>query len=182
MRILLSLIFFVFLSFPILSQTVGNLSWESIDDFKAEESNIIKNIVWLENNPIATDQNDTKAISQYIISWLSSTPYLEVVLDGVFLESLLNSKKFKYAEKFKVTYLFGKSLYLIEHQDEPDEVKASTRGVEGMVLVYKELKRLDPSLRNGVLEKYARLSQKEKLESYVRARLSEPESSVVLPY
>lgn len=182
MRSLIFILFFVSFNIPVFSQTVGSLTWETIDDFKAEEPNITKNIVWLENNPIATEQNDTKALSEYIISWLSNTPYLEVILDGVFLESLMNNKKFKYAEKFKVTYLFGKSLYLIEHQDEPDEVKASTRGVEGMVTVYKELKRLDPSLRNGVLEKYLRLSQKGKLEVYVRDRLSDPESGVALPY
>lgn len=180
MRTLFIVFFLITIYLPGVAQTVGNLSWETIDEFKAEEPNIVKNIVWLENNPIATEQNDTKALSEYIISWLSNTPYLKVVLDGVFLESLMNNKQFKYAEKFKVTYLFGKSLYIIEHQDNPDEISASTRGVEGMVTLYKELKLVDPSLRNSVLEKYTRLSQKGKLESYVRDKLSS--SSVILSY
>ncbi|MCB0497911.1 MAG: hypothetical protein KDC79_17360 [Cyclobacteriaceae bacterium] len=174
MRVTVIALFFVHFSFYSIAQTVGNTSWKTIDDYKAEEPNIAKNIVWLENNPIATEQNDTKALSEYIIKWLTNVPYLKVVLDGVFLESLMNNKKFKYAEKFKVTYLFGKSIYLIEHQDNPDEAKACTRGVEGMVRVYKELNLLDPSLRNTTLDKYVRLSQKGKLESYVRDRLSEP--------
>lgn len=180
MRLLLTSFFLLLIYMSGTAQTVGSLSWETIDEFKAEEPNIIKNIVWLENNPIATEQNDTKALSEYIISWLSNTPYLKVVLDGVFLESLMNNKKFRYAEKFKVTYLFGKSLYIIQHQDNPDEVKASTRGVEGMVTLYKELQLADPSLRNSTLEKYVRLNQKGKLEAYVLDKLSQ--SSETLSY
>lgn len=178
MRILSIVLFFIALSLGVEAQTVGNTSWKTVDEFKAEEPNIVKNIIWLENNPLATEQNDTKALSEYIISWLSNTPYLSVILDGIFLESIMNNRKFKYAEKFKVTYLFGKSLYVIEHQDKPDEVMASVRGIEGMVTVYKELKRLDTSLRNGVLEKYSRMKEKGKLKAYVRDRLTQPNEAL----
>jgi len=177
---------FVILSFFILSiltayaQQVNNTSWATIEEFKAEEPVIIKNIVWLENNPIATDQNDTKALSENIINWLSNAPYLSVTLDRFFLENLINNKRFKYAEKFRVTYLFGKSLYIIQHQDNLDEVKASARGIEGMVTVYKELKQVDSSLTNFQLEKYVRLSSKGKLEKYVRGRLASP--STIISY
>jgi hypothetical protein len=180
MRFIIIFIFFSIGTANLFAQTVGNTSWTTIEEFKAEEPSIARNIVWLENNPIATEQNDTKALSEYIISWLSNTPYISVILDGVFLESLMDNKRFKYAEKFKVTYLFGKSLYIIEHQDDLDEVKASARGIEGMITVYNELKQLDPSLNNSVLEKYSRLSSKFKLEKYVNDRLSQ--SSTTLPY
>ncbi len=178
MRFILTLFFYSLLSFSLFAQSIGNTSWETIEEFKAEEPVIVRNIIWLENNPIATEQNDTKALSESIISWLSNTPYISVILDGVFLENLMNNKRFKYAEKFKVTYLFGKSLYIIEHQDDLDEVKASTRGIEGMVTVYKELKQLDPSLNNSVLEKYERLNTKGKLDKYVRDRLAQSNSSL----
>ncbi len=180
MRSISFIFFFSMSSFGLFAQHVNNTSWETIEEFKEEEPIIIKNIIWLENNPIATDQNDTKALSENIINWLSNTPYISVILDRVFLESLMNNKRFKYAEKFKVTYLFGKSLYIIQHQDNLDEVKASARGVEGMVTVYKELKQVDPSLTNGQLEKYARLSSKGKLEKYVADRLQQ--SSITISY
>lgn len=178
MRFIISIIFFSLASNFLIAQNIGNSSWATIEEFKAEEPTIVKNIIWLENNPIATDQNDTKALSENIINWLSNTPYISVILDGVFLESLMNNKRFKYAEKFKVTYLFGKSLYIIEHQDDLDEVKASVRGIEGMIKVYTELKHLDPSLNNSVLEKYTRLSSKGKLEKYVNDRLSQSNSEL----
>ena len=171
--LLISLIYIVF-STSVQAQVVRNTSWNSIEEFKAEEPNIVKNIIWLENNPTGTNQNDTKGLSENIISWLSNTPYLTVVLDGFFLENLMNNKRFKYAEKFKVTYLFGKSLYIIEHQDDWDEVQASLRGIEGMIMVYKELKKLDSSLKNSTLEKYSKMRNNGKLESYVKQRLLEP--------
>lgn len=171
MRFIICIIFFSLASNILFAQNIGNSSWATIEEFKEEEPTIVKNIIWLENNPIATEQNDTKALSENIINWLSNTPYISVILDGVFLESLMNNKRFKYAEKFKVTYLFGKSLYIIEHQDDLDEAKASVRGIEGMIKVYEELKQLDPSLNNSVLEKYTRLANKGKLEKYVNDRL-----------
>lgn len=178
MRTILFVIFYCLSAQLLFAQQIKNSSWATIEEFKAEEPVIIRNIIWLESNPIATDQNDTKALSENIIKWLSNTPYLSVTLDGVFLESLMNNKRFKYAEKFKVTYLFGKSLYIIQHQDNLDEVKASTRGIEGMVTVYKELKQLDPSLTNGQLEKYTRLSLKGKLEKYVGGRLLQSSTTI----
>ncbi len=163
--------YFCLMSLGAVGQTVGNTEWHTLEDYKAEEPNIIKNIRWLENNPIATEKNDTKAISEYILKWLSSTPYIEVVLDGIFLESIMSNKKFKYAEKFKVTYLFGKSLYVIQHQNDWSEAQASTRGIEGMVTVYEELKQVDPSITNSTLEKYQRLHKKGKLENYVAGKI-----------
>lgn len=178
MRFILYVIFFSLVSLCGLAQQIGRSSWETLEEFKAEEPNIIRNIIWLENNPFATEQNDTKALSENIINWLSNTPYVSVVLDGVFLEQIMDNKKFKYAEKFKVTYLFGKSLYIIENQNNSEETKASVRGIEGMITVYNELKQLDPSLNNSVLEKYARLRKKEKLENFVSERLAQSNSTL----
>ena len=178
MRFIIFILFFSLVSSQLFAQSIGKTSWDTIEEFKAEEPIIVRNIIWLEVNPIATDQNDTKALSENIINWLSNTPYISVILDGVFLESIMNNKRFKYAEKFKVTYLFGKSLYIIEHQDDLDEVKASVRGIEGMVTVYNELKQLDPSLNSSVLEKYCRLADKGRLEKYVTERLSQSNSAL----
>ncbi len=178
MRCIIFIILFSLGTYNLPAQRIGHISWDTIEEFKAEEPTIVRNIIWLENNPISTEQNDTKALSENIINWLSNTPYISVMLDGIFLESLMDNKRFKYAEKFKVTYLFGKSLYIIEHQDKPDEVNASIRGIEGMVTVYTELKRLDPSLNNYLLEKYERLSNKGKLEKYVIDRLSQSNSTL----
>ena len=161
------------------AQHVGSMNWSSEEDFKQDEKYIVEDILWLEENPLASLTNDTKAISSYVLNWLSNTPYISVTLDEIFLEGISNNKKYKYAEKFRVTYLFGKSLYEIQHQGNDDEVMASARGIEGMAKVYMELKKSDPSAKNRLLEKYAKMVKNNRIESYVRTEIQKNKTAAI---
>lgn len=154
-----------------MSQQIGPTVWQSEADFKAQEILMAENVLWLEENPVATNQNDTKAITEFVLTWLTENPYLSVTLDDVFLENIVDNKKFKYGEKFRVTYLFGKAIYQIEYQDEVNETAASARGIVGMVKVYHELQKFDPSIRNRTLDRYAKLYKSSKLTDYVESTL-----------
>ena len=151
-------------------------NWQTEEDFRDAESKIKQSIIWLEENPLSTVSNDTKAITEYVLNWLANVPYLSVTYDEVFLEGLTN-KKYKFGEKFRVTYLFGKSYYVITHPEDSvaNEVNASARGIEGMVKVYQELKKIDPSVKHKVLEKYSRLVRQEKLAYYTESALNKSE-------
>ena len=153
------------------AQQLSEQNWSSEADFRKDEAIVLENIAWLENQPLATATNDTKALTEYVLNWLAGTPYISVTYDEIFLSNLTNSKKYKFGEKFRVTYLFGKSYYLIENQEGPIEAKACARGIEGMVTVYNELKKVDPSVRDSLLEKYSRLAKKDKLLTYTEAML-----------
>jgi hypothetical protein len=174
-RIILLLVSTVIISFQVDAQVITEQNWQTEADFRAVEDNVKQSIIWLEENPMSTVSNDTKAITSYVLNWLSNAPYLSVTYDEVFLEGLAN-KKYKFAEKFRVTYLLGKSYYVITHQEGSDstEVKASARGIEGMVKVYHELKKIDPSVKHKVLEKYSRLLKQAKLDSYAATQLAKP--------
>jgi hypothetical protein len=121
---------------------------------------------------MATVTNDTKALSEYILKWLSNVPYLSVTYDEIFLERLTN-KNYKFGEKFRVTYLFGKSYYAITNpNNEVDsEAAASVRGIEGMVKVYQELIKIDPSVKHKILDRYSRLVKQDKLDAYTHSQL-----------
>lgn len=147
-------------------------NWKSEDDFRNAEQAVLKKIVWLEENPIATASNDTKSLSEYVLNWLSNSPYMSVTFDEVFLEGLSNTKKYKFGEKFRVTYLFGKSYFILTHPDEDNEAAASSRGIEGMVKVYQELKKVDPSVKHRILEKYSRMVNSNKIETYAQTQLA----------
>lgn len=164
------------IGFNLQAQDIILQNWQTEEDFRDAESDIKQNIIWLEENPLATVTNDTKAISEYVLNWLTNVPYLSITYDEVFLEGLTN-KKYKFGEKFRVTYLFGKSYYLINHSEDSvaNEVNASARGIEGMVKVYQELKKIDPAVKHKVLEKYSRLFRKEKLEIYTATSLIKSE-------
>ncbi len=174
MRVYVIFISLIISSLNLFAQTTIDANWESESDFRKDEPKVIENIVWLEANPIASATNNTKDITAYVVNWLSNCPYVTVLYDEVFLEGLANNKKYKFSEKFRVTYLFGKSYYLLLNPGDPNEAKACARGIEGMVKVYRELKKVDPDAKHSMLEKYSRLEKKGKIEAYATNLLSKP--------
>lgn len=167
----LLLLVFLLIAGSVTSQTLTDQDWSTEDDFRAIEPVVLENIIWLENHPLATSENDTRALTAYVLNWISKVPYLEVEYNELFISQLSNSKRYKFGEKFRVTYLLGKSYYLIDNQGDTDEAKASARGIEGMVAVYGELLKTDPSVKNSLLEKYSRLVKKDKTVEYTQSML-----------
>ncbi|RLD22754.1 MAG: hypothetical protein DRI71_07085 [Bacteroidetes bacterium] len=172
-RLVLLFITVTVISLNLQGQDIFEQNWQTEDDFKGAENNVKQSIVWLEENPMATVSNDTKAISEYILNWLTNVSYLSVTFDEIFLDGL-TTKKYKFGEKFRVTYLFGKSYYVITNPDAgaDDEAAASARGIEGMVKVYQELLKIDPSVKHKILERYSRLVRQEKIEAYAKSQLT----------
>lgn len=153
------------------AQFIGNTDWETDQEFRDVEEKISNNILWLEQNPFASETNNTKAITSFVLDWVSNVPYILVNNDNLFTESILNSKKYKYAEKFRITYLFGKTYYTIQNQDDPNESEATIRGLIGMINVYEEVLKVDKSVQHRDLENYRQLYYSEQLSSYVKTRL-----------
>jgi hypothetical protein len=174
-RLILLFITTSIISLNLQAQDISEQNWQTEKDFRLAENNVKENIIWLEDNPLATVSNDTKAITEYVLNWLANAPYISVTYDEVFLEGLAN-KKYKFADKFRITYLFGKSYYVISNPEasDEDEARASARGIEGMVKVYQELVKIDPSVKHRVLEKYSKLVRQEKLNSYAETQLAKP--------
>ena len=160
-------------TFNLQAQQLTPQNWQTEGDFRRAENNVKQNIIWLEENPLATASNDTKALTEYVLNWLANSPYISVTYDEVFLEGLTN-KKYKFGDKFRVTYLFGKSYYMITHPNDSvdGEVGASVRGIEGMVRVYHELIKIDLSVKHRVLDKFSRHVRQERLENYTESQLA----------
>lgn len=169
---LLFLLMFLVMNLSVVAQQMSDQNWKTEEDFQKDEQLVLNNIIWLEDHPLATDTNDTKAISAYVLNWISNTPTITVNYDEIFLAGLTNSKKYKFGEKFRVTYLFGKSYFVLTQPNDEDEAKACARGISGMVKVYNQLKKIDPSVKNKLLDKYARLVKNNKVETYTQDRLA----------
>jgi len=165
---ILTLIVLFLITITCDAQYLGSTDWQSEEDFRADEKKIIDNVLWLEENPFATESNDTKAITEYVLEWLEQTPYISVTLDRIFTERITRSKKYKYGDKFLITYLFGKSLYVIQNPEDKSEINSAVRGVEGMIKVYIELLKADSKAFNRRLEFYKGLYERGGLEEYVR--------------
>ena len=157
-------------------QVVGETNWQSIQDFSDSESAIVANILWLESNPFSNPENDTKGITQYVLKWLTDAPHISVTLDGIFLEDITKNKRYRYSDKFVVTYLFGKAAHIIQNPEDRDEVNASFRGVTGMVKVYDKILKQDPKAKNKRLTYFSKLYKEGRLKDYVGTQLAEQNS------
>ena len=155
------------------AQYIGDTDWETDQEFRDVEEKILNNILWLERNPFASETNSTKELTSYVLDWVSNVPYLLVNNDNLFTESIINSKKYKYGEKFRITYLFGKTYYAIQNQDGKNETEATLRGLIGMINVYEEALKVDRSVQHRELENYRQLYHSDQLSSYVKTRLKE---------
>ena len=167
------MVFLIYLLFSgsLTAQEIGETNWVVESDFRQDEQKIANNITWLEENPFATVSNDTKAITSYVLNWVTKTPYISVTNEEVFTSGIVKNKKYKYGEKFKITYLFGKSIYTIQNQDKPNEVDACIRGLTGMIKVYEELLKQDPKAINRDLNYYRDLFYSDRLKGYVEEKL-----------
>lgn len=152
-------------------QNMHDTDWKTEEDFRSAEEEIAGSIVWLEQNPFASESNDTKAMTSNVLDWVTNAPYISVTNDNLFTLGIVNNKKYKYAEKFRVTYLFGKTVYAINHQENPDEIEATLRGLEGMIQVYEEILMVDPTVEHRDLENYRQLYHSDRLDSYVRTQI-----------
>ena len=164
-------ILLLYASVSVLGQNLGETDWRTEEDFRNSEQEILDNIIWLEENPFATDANDTKAITQYVLYWLTETPYVSVTLDQVFTDKLFRNKKYKYGDKLLITYLFGKSAYIIQNPEDTSERNASLHGVLSMIKVYEELLKSDLKAFNRTLEHYRDINSNGILDDYVREQL-----------
>ena len=176
MQRVLILISFLLTAHLVNGQVIGETNWESIQDFSDSQSAIVANILWLEANPFSNAENDTKGITQYVLKWLTDAPHISVTLDGIFLEDITKSKRYRYSDKFVVTYLFGKAVYIIQNPEDKDELNASFRGVSGMVKVYDEIIKQDPKVKNKRLAYFSKLYKDGRLRDYVAAQLAEQNS------
>ena len=167
-RILVLLIVCITASY---GQNIGDTNWKTEQDFRNAEKDVAGSIIWLEQNPFASESNDTKAITSYVLNWITNAPHVFVNNDNLFTLGIVNNKKYKYAEKFRVTYLLGKTIYAINHQEQPDEVEATIRGLEGMINVYEEIIKVDQAVIHRDLENYRQLHHSNRLEEYVRRQM-----------
>lgn len=141
--------------------------WSSESDYRNSEDEIAEKIIWLEENPFSTNVNDTKALSNYVLDWVAGAPHIQVVMEEWFTSDFTSNKKYKYSDKLRVTYLFGKSLYYIQNPDDQDPVKASIRGLEGVVRIYNEILDRDKEAKHQTLDYYSYLYKSKRLEEYV---------------
>ena len=117
----------------------GSQDWKIESDYRAVESKIVANILWLENNPLVENET-SKEVARYIMKWVLGSPHLTVKLDG-YIIPIIQQANYQYVDDLQGVYLFGKMLYLIKNQNKStNEIDSMVRGIVGMLNAYDAIK------------------------------------------
>ncbi|MCP4460793.1 MAG: hypothetical protein GY816_22640 [Cytophagales bacterium] len=146
----------------------GNQNWKIPQDYKEVEAKIVKNIQWLENNPLIENE-ESKEVARYVMKWVLGCPHLTVKLDG-YIIPILQQSNYEYVDDLQGIYLFGKMLYLINNQGiETSEIDSMVRGIVGILNAYTAIKNIKGDVAsNETLEKFKELNEEGELKKHIQ--------------
>jgi len=164
--------FFISLILTFLSLTTSAQSsdWQTKEDYLRDTAQVAKTILWLEQNPFPELFSERQQKSAYAFKWIEGAPYM-VNVNATFLQPVLEDSKFAYKDMMVSQFLFGKGLYLIQHNGDKNEDEANLRGVQSMVTLYKHIKATDKRAKNKLLEKMEAAADKNKLRMYILSQM-----------
>ena len=124
----------------------------------------IKEITWLENNPLHKDYN---ARFVNILGWLG--------MNGITKSNLavlndLDLKDYKYERQIQMIYMFSFMAYEVEYKEYKD-FEGSVRAVEGINRTYKAILKSDPDATNEDLSKLIEYQDDGSLNDYIIEKL-----------
>ncbi|MBF9255293.1 hypothetical protein I2I11_18490 [Pontibacter sp. 172403-2] len=153
-----------------LVASAQSTDWQTKEDYLRDTAQVAQTIRWLEQNPFPEPFSERQQKAQYAFKWIEGAPYT-VNIDATFLQPILEDKKFAYKDMMVPQFVFGKGLYLIQHNGDKNEYEANLRGVQSMVTLYKHIKATDKRAKNKLLEKMEAAADQDKLPAYVRSQM-----------
>ncbi len=154
----------------------GGTQWNSKEDYQSVEPQIIENILWLEANPLVEDMEYRKQVGAYVMKWLTGCPHISVTMTLKYEGKIMLDENYEFASRVSSIFLMGKTLYMIQHQDEKKkirEVKSNERGIVSMITLYNELvKEKGASAKNEIMEQYVKMQDEGRLQEFVRSKKS----------
>lgn len=150
--------------------------WKTDEDFKSFEPQIINYINWLEVNPLPANEEQQKKINAIVLLWFINNKNIQLNINAKFVYGAESKDKtYKYIGDLLMSYMFGKGLYLIEHQNSEDGYQADLRGVNAMITSYKLILREKPDAVSNIMEMYIKMQEQNTLEDYVKELSSKPD-------
>ena len=145
------------------------MNWKTEDDFKNSQQRVINCINWLEENPCTKDEQSRKKIAAYVLIWFTKTTSIQLNVTTDVIRDVFEDSTYKYHAILFGTFLSGKGLYLIEHNNSEDGYKANLRGVTGMLTLYDAILKESPGAISDIMEKYKAMQQDGSLEKYIES-------------
>ena len=109
-----------------------NYSFETENDYKKYEVDILKCIEYLENAPVNDLSDNRQKINTFFLEWLSGVPYVHVKIDNTVLEICRENPN------FLMIFMGGWTKYTLLHLEDQNEVNGFLAGIEAVLDVYRK--------------------------------------------
>lgn len=135
---------------------------EAPKDYSAYEKEVVKSLNWLVAAPTNKHKEKRKKINIFLLEWILGAPNISISINSEFSDVTNN-------DDFYMIFIGGWAKYAIETGDTSNEVEGNIAGIKSLITYYKKNRKALGKIK--YLEKYIKLDEKGKLESYVSSRL-----------
>ncbi len=139
-----------------------NYSFDTQEDCKKHEPDILKCIDYIENSPVNDFSDKRKNINAFFVKWLSGTPDVSINISS-YVMNLVEKNEY-----FLLIFLCGWTKYSLLNSYDNDEIKSNLAGLENIIKVYK--------MGNGVtkdikIDKIVKIKEAGNLENWIKEQL-----------
>lgn len=128
-----SILLFCFLTPSIFGQEYEvphNYKFQTHEDYKNYEAQILKAIEFLESTPFDENIQKRKEVNKFIILWLTGCPNVKITLRSFLMDYC------KENADFMIIFMGGWARYTLENNGDNDEFKGSLAGIHSIIKVY----------------------------------------------
>jgi hypothetical protein len=143
-------------------------SLKKAEDYAPLKQNVIDCIKWMRGNHPDIQSSERKQAAAFVLQWVTGSPDVSVQLGTKFFTDVSGEKKNPYGADLAIMFMFGKTLYLIEHPDDKDEANAEYAGVKDMITLYEVILKRNADNKSKMMEKYVKLEKDGKLKDTVK--------------
>ncbi len=165
MKKITCVIILAFIGMQLIAQSFEvpkNVNLMKAEDYKQYEEAIVKGTDWLLNTPINSEQAKRKEVNAFLMKWMTGSP-------DVSLEMNADVLTFMECPDCLMMFLAGWTKLAIQSDTKVSNVEGSIQGVKDVIALYQKNKAYIG--KNKAIEKYIKLDNKGKLETYLASKL-----------
>jgi hypothetical protein len=157
-------VFSLFLAVNLSAQNVpANYTLENPSDFRQYEQSVITGIKWLAQTPRNSQIENRQDTEDFLVKWIYGCPYVKVIIEPYVMK--LSSKN----ANLLLSFMFGYTLYKLDHLDDKDLVAANVAGLNMLLDDYKN--NIDALKKDPVIEQITEVRTAGNLSQWVLPKL-----------
>lgn len=158
-------LFAIVISFQSYSQDFDlPVDWklETKEDYAKYEKDIINAVDWLIKTPVDNNRLNRKEVNAFLLAWLTGSPNVSIELS----EEIVT---FGDCADCLMIFMGGWAKYSLQNNDFTNKTKGNLAGIESVIQLYNKNKAAIGT--NKAIEKYIKLKEKGKLETYIESKM-----------